>query len=79
MHEIDVQKKKQKQKNICKHDRPHLKCTVPVRVSLAFKVTRPTFLIFTVHIYGNIKTKTSHWFYSVTKIMIVILIYSNEY
>lgn len=28
---------------------------------------------------GILKTKTSHWFYSVTKIMIVILIYSNEY
>lgn len=51
MHEIDVQKTK----NICKHDQTHLKCTVPVQVSPAFKITCPTFLIFTVHIYGNIK------------------------
>lgn len=55
MHEIDVQKNKTKKTNICKHDQTHLKCTVPVQVSLAFKITRPTFLIFTVHIYGNIK------------------------
>lgn len=48
MHEIDVQ-------NICKHDQTHLKRTVPVQVSLAFKITCPTFLIFIVHIYGNIK------------------------
>lgn len=77
MHEIDVQKKKKKK--ICKHDQTHLKCNVPVQVSLAFKITCPTFLIFTVHIYGNIKKKNQViWFYSV-KIMIVILIYSNEY
>lgn len=59
MHEVDVKKKEKN--NICKHDQTHLKCTVPVQVSLASQkkeriITRPTFLIFTVHIYGNIKT-----------------------
>lgn len=61
MHEIDVQKNKNKKKTTCKHDQTHLKCNVPVQVSLAFKITCPTFMIFTVHIYGNMK-KTNKTF-----------------
>lgn len=84
LHEIDVQKRKKK-KNICKNMTKHI-WNVPYRPEFHWHLKSLVphlvcFWIFTVHIYGNIKEKNNKktiiWFYRVTKIMIVILIYSK--